>query len=126
MKRRYVLFATLLAPLVVAFAHHAQSQTSTQYGLNWPGDGSVRRMLYWHSPPPIYNMTYIFRVYPRQKMSDTYTYYTTFFWGNDGRFSWDTGGNPNTYYGAHPYPVPAPSGAGQWEISVESNDYVTG
>lgn len=50
---------------------------------------------------------------------------TTFFWGNDGTFIWD-GGNANTYYGAHPYPIPAPSGPGQWEISVYSNDYVTG
>ncbi len=52
-------------------------------------------------------------------------YYTTFFWGNDGSFIWD-GGSAATYYGAHPYPIPAPNGPGQWEISVYSNDYTTG
>lgn len=98
---------------------------SVSYGLEWPGDGAVRRMLYWHNPFPIYNATYIFKVYPRKKTSGTYKYYTTFFWGNDGTFIWD-GGSGNTYYGAHPYPIPAPGGPGQWEISVYSNDYVTG
>jgi hypothetical protein len=82
-------------------------------------------MLYWHNPFPIYDATYIFKVYPRKK-TGSYTYYTTFFWGNDGTFTWDTNNIGNTYYGAHPYPIPAPHGAGQWEISVESNDYVTG
>jgi hypothetical protein len=97
----------------------------SSYGLEWPGDGAVRRMLYWHNPFPIYDATYVFKVYPRKKTSGSSRYYTTFFWGNDGRFDWD-GSNPNTYYGAHPYPVPAPTGPGQWEISVDSNDYVTG
>ena len=98
------------------------------FGLEFPGNGAVRRMLYWHNPPPIYNATYIFRVFPRKKIVPTNSptgYYTTFFWGNDGAFGWD-GGSPNTYYGAHPYPIPAPNGPGQWEISVASNDFVTG
>lgn len=95
------------------------------YGLEWPGDGAVRRMLYWYNPFPIYDATYIFQVYPRKKTSGAYRYYTTFFWGNDGAFGWD-GGAGNTYYGAHPYPVPPPGGPGQWEISVHSADYVTG
>jgi len=86
--------------------------SSPSYGLEWPGDGSVRRMLYWHNPFPIYDATYIFKVYPRKKTSGPYRYYTTFFWGNDGSFTRD-GGNANTYYGAHPYPIPAPSGPGQ-------------
>jgi hypothetical protein len=60
-----------------------------------------------------------------KKASGVHRYYTTFFWGNDGNFAWDRG-NANTYYGAHPYPTPAPAGPGQWEISVNSNDYVTG
>jgi Fibronectin type III domain len=105
-----------------------QGSSSVSYGLEWPGDGSVRRMLYWHNPFPIYDATYIFRVYPRKKIVPTNSptgYYTTFFWGNDGTFIWDNG-NANTYYGAHPYPVPPPNGPGQWEISVYSNDYVTG
>jgi chitodextrinase len=98
---------------------------SAQYGLEWPGDGAVRRMLYWHNPFPIYDATYIFNVYPRKKTTGSARYYTTFFWGNDGTFTWDNG-NANTYYGAHPYPVPAPGGPGQWEISVEGSDEVTG
>jgi hypothetical protein len=102
-----------------------QAVTAT-YGLEWPGDGAVRRMLYWHNPFPIYDATYIFKVFPRKKTSGAYRYYTTFFWGNDGRFDWDTGNTGNTYYGAHPYPIPAPGGAGQWEISVASNDFTTG
>ncbi|GEM_PF-2442488 len=97
------------------------------YGLEWPGDGAVRRMLYWSNPFPIYDATYIFKVYPRKKTipPDQSGYYTTFFWGNNGTFIWD-GGNANTYYGTHPYPIPAPNGPGQWEISVYGNDIVTG
>ena len=104
---------------------NAQSQ---QFGLEWPGNGSVRRMLYWSNPFPIYPATYIFRVFPRKKVvpSNSPTgYYTTFFWGNNGTFTWQ-GGNANTYYGMHPYPVPPPNGAGQWEISVFSGDTTTG
>jgi hypothetical protein len=95
------------------------------YGLEWPGDGAVRRMLYWHNPFSIYDATYIFRVFPRKKTSGSFRYYTTFFWGNDGSFIWD-GGNANTYYGAHPYPVPESAGPGQWEISVNGVDITTG
>ncbi len=40
---------------------------SVSYGLEWPGNGAVRRMLYWHNPFPIYDATYIFRVFPRKK-----------------------------------------------------------
>lgn len=100
---------------------------SPQYGLEWPGTGSVRRMLYWNSPPPIYDMTYIFKVYPREKTvpPNPNGYYTTFFWGNNGDFIWDSG-NGNTYYGGHPYPRPAPDGEGEWEVSVYSKDYTTG
>jgi hypothetical protein len=99
--------------------------SSAGYGLDFPGDGRRRRMLYWRDPFPIYDATYILKVYPRKKTSGAHRYYTAFFWGNDGAFAWDHG-NANTYYGAHPYPTPAPAGPGQWEISVNSNDYVTG
>jgi len=104
------------------------SAQSQQFGLEWPGNGSVRRMLYWSNPFPIYPATYIFRVFPRKKIvpSNSPTgYYTTFFWGNNGSFTWQ-GGEANTYYGMHPYPVPPPNGAGQWEISVFSRDITTG
>jgi len=111
--------------MIAALVTPVPAGSTASYGLEWPGDGSVQRMLYWHNPFPIYDATYIFKVYPRKKTSGTARYYTTFFWGNDGAFSWD-GGFPNTYYGAHPYPRPAPTGPGQWEISVESRDFTTG
>jgi hypothetical protein len=111
----------VLAFLVVPGVASAQSAS---YGLEWPGGGAERRMLYWDNPFPIYDATYIFKVYPRKKTGPA-SYFTTFFWGNNGNFIWD-GGDANTYYGAHPYPVPAPTGPGQWEISVWSGDTVTG
>src|SRR4030081_3901583 len=114
MNRRGVL-ATVLALLFLTGTYATQAAAQT-FGLDWPGDGSVRRMLYWHNPFPIYDATYIFKVFPRKKTTGANPrYYTTFFWGNDGTFTWDTGNTANTYYGAHPYPVPAPMGAGQWE-----------
>jgi hypothetical protein len=95
--------------------------------MEFSGNGAVRRMLYWHNPFPIYDATYIVRVYPRKKVptAGSTGYYTTFFWGNDGPFVWD-GGNANTYYGAHPYPIPASNGPGQWEISIYGEDQTTG
>jgi hypothetical protein len=96
------------------------------YGLEWGGLGAFRRMLYWLNPFPIYDATYIFKVYPREKPvpPNPNGYYTTFFWGNNGLFTWDTGDVANTYYGAHPYPVTAPDGEGEWEISVAGQDVV--
>jgi hypothetical protein len=107
---------------------NAQSQ---QFGLEWPGDGAVRRMLYWSNPFPIYPATYIFKVFPRKKIvpqNSPTGYYTTFFWGNNGNFVWQ-GGGANTYYGAHPYPALGsgpPNGVGSWEISVHAADPTTG
>jgi len=127
-----------------------EATAATSYGLEWPGTGATRRMLYWANPQsnglPIYDATYIFKVYPRKKLAGSCAgcpspyscgascsasccneYWTTFFWGNNGTFGWD-GGSPDTYYGAHPYPglVPgtAPHGTQAWEISVRSNDYM--
>jgi hypothetical protein len=85
-------------------------------------------MLYWHNPFPIYPATYVFRVLPRRKtvaLHGPNHYYTCFFWGNDGTLTWD-GGSANTYYGAHPYPIPEHTGPGQWEISVYGRDLTTG
>jgi hypothetical protein len=121
------ILATVVVALLFAGTHTTQA-ASPSFGLEWPGDGAVRRMLYWSNPFPIYPATYIFRVYPRKKIVPANSptgYYTTFFWGNNGPFAWD-GGNANTYYGMHPYPVPPTNGPGQWEISVFSNDYTTG
>lgn len=102
---------------------------ATQYGLSWDGTGSARRALVWTSPPAIYDMTYIFRVYPRVKTAPSNgfpnNYWTTFFWGNNGRFDWDAGNTANTYYGGHPYPAGGggpPNGTQGWEVSVNSSD----
>jgi hypothetical protein len=97
-------------------------------GLEWSGNESTafERRIVFTSPFPIYPATYVFSVFPRKKdTGPNPRYYTTFFWGNNGNFVWD-GGNANTYYGMHPYPIPAPNGPGQWEISIRSNDFVTG
>jgi len=115
-----------------------EATSATSYGLEWPGTGSTRRMLYWTNPQsnglPIYPATYIFRVYPRKKVypgscygsgSCNNKYWTTFFWGNNGRFDW-SGGVARTYYGAHPYPVPPTNGTQEWEISAQGHDIVTG
>src|SRR2546422_4784780 len=122
-ERLIALFAASLFGFCLFHTSIASAQTLS-YGLEWPGDGAVRRMLYWHNPFAIYDATYIFKVYPRKKTAasmDSINYYTTFFRGNDGAFSWwGKGPYPNTYYGAHPYPTPAPWGPGQWEISVYS------
>ncbi|MBK6598755.1 MAG: hypothetical protein IPG25_13050 [Proteobacteria bacterium] len=73
------------------------------------------------NPPAMYPATYIWRVLPRRQAG----YYTAFFWGNDGTFFWDNG-NPNSYYGAHPYPQPAPNGSDhKWEISVNGRDVLS-
>ena len=122
----YFVLVAFLGSNLLSCGGDSSDVTKTS-GLDWPGDGAVPRMLYWHNPFPIYNATYIFNVYPRKKTVPPHQtgYFTTFFWGNDGTFTWD-GGNANTYYGAHPYPVPPPDGPGQWEISVARSDFVTG
>jgi len=104
----------------------------TVFGLQWPGNGDQRRMLYWDNPFPIYDATYVFRVLPFLKDTEANPrYWTTFFWGNTSnndsagdQFSWNNG-NPDSYYGAHPYPSPPPMGTPQrWEVSVESADFL--
>jgi hypothetical protein len=81
------------------------------------------------NPLAIYPATYIWRAYPRQQAG----YYTAFFWGNDDgkgnldTFLWVSDGSADSYYGAHPYPNPAPNGtAHDWEISVQQIDPVNG
>lgn len=109
--------------------------TAQEFGLEWSGTGPFRRMLYWNNPFPIYPATYIFKVFPRKKTfvagecpAQRTGYYTTFFWGNNGNFTWQSG-QANTYYGMHPYPSIGGAGncgAGSWEISVFSGDQTTG
>jgi hypothetical protein len=86
---------------------------------------------------PIYGpggdgVTYILKVHPKQQTG----YYTTFFWGNDDgqgmivpTFLWTNGfRDPDTYYGAHPYPDSESSSGTthSWEISVQSTDIRNG
>jgi hypothetical protein len=105
--------------------------TSAQTGLDFPGNAGVTNTMRFRflNPLPIYPATYIWRAYPRRQAG----YYTTFFWGNDdgqnnlNTFLWLPGGGADSYYGAHPYPNPAPSGTNHdWEIAVEQNDFVNG
>lgn len=95
-------------------------------GLDWDGSGTVRRMLVFTSPPPIYPLTFLHKAFPRNQVNtraDGNRYSTGFFWGNNGSFTWN-GGAAGTYYGAHPYPIPAPTGNGKFEISIYSADFV--
>ncbi len=104
-------------------------QPAIDTGLEWSGneETTFERRIVFANPFPIYPATYVFRVFPRKKdTGPNPRYYTTFFWGNNGDFVWD-GGNANTYYGMHPYPTePLPFGPGQWEISVDKQDFTTG
>jgi hypothetical protein len=86
--------------------------------LNFPGSAATTGTVRFEfvNPLAIYPATYIWRVYPRQQAG----YYTTFFWGNaNGYFGWNNG-TPDTFYGAHPYPQPPPSGTShKWEIATD-------
>jgi hypothetical protein len=110
----------------------AQTQ---QAGLDFPGSAATQGTIRFRFTSPLapYPATYIWKILPRSQAS----YYTTFFWGNDdgasdvSTFLWD-GGKSNTYYGAHPYPYPAPNivppeqvGPRHWEISVSSMDVLS-
>jgi hypothetical protein len=102
----------------------------TQAGLDFPGSEATTETIRFRFTKPldIYPATYIWRVNLRSQAG----YYTAFFWGNDGEFRWDDGHVSNTYYGAHPYPFPAPNyvppeqiGPRFWEISVASLDVLS-
>jgi hypothetical protein len=81
------------------------------YGLDFPGNAGVKTTMRFEftSALAAYPATYIWRVYPRQQQS----YYTTFFWGNNGAFF-----PSNTYYGFHPYPDWNTAYQHFWEIAA--------
>lgn len=121
-------------PLVSAAGGTTQStscpSTSAVTGLNFQGNDSTTGTVRFRftNPLAIYPATYIWKLYPRRQAG----YYTTFFWANDDdkgtldTFLWD-GGGADSYYGAHPYPNPAPNGTDHnWEISIEQNDFQNG
>jgi hypothetical protein len=55
--RRKGVLATLIVALLFAGTHTTQA-ASPSFGRERPGDGAVRRMLFWHNPFPIYDATY--------------------------------------------------------------------
>jgi hypothetical protein len=96
------------------------------FGLEWDGTAAERRMLFWSAPPAAFDATYLFKVHQRDQVrgvGDGSRYYTTFFHGQNGEFVWGSA-YADSYYGAHPYPIPAPAGDGRWEISAGANDFV--
>jgi hypothetical protein len=80
-------------------------------GLDFPGNAGVETTIRFEftRPLPAFPATYVWRAYPRQQQS----YYTTFFWGNNGPFY-----NSNTYYGFHPYPDWNTDYQHFWEIAT--------
>jgi hypothetical protein len=105
-------------------AHHAKASlaidpVTTVFGLDFPGNAGVRKTMRFEFTPPMrpYPATYIWRAYPRQQPS----YYTAFFWGNNGRFSAE-----ETYYGFHPYPDWKSAYRHFWEIAAPpGGDFVS-
>ena len=85
--------------------------TTTIYGLDFPGNAGVNTTMRFEftSPLEAYPATYIWRAYPRQQQS----YYTAFFWGNNGAFY-----PSNIYYGFHPYPDWNTAYQHFWEIAA--------
>lgn len=98
-------------------------------GLEWGGneETNTQRVLRFLNPFAIYPATYIWRSYLKGPKTGTNPHYwTEFFWGNYGDFTWNTA--VGTYYGAHPYPFDgtgASTGQRQ-EISVNFVDYDSG
>lgn len=100
-------------------------------GLDFPGSAAVKKTMRFRflNPLAIYPATYIWWALPRRQAG----YYTAFFWGNDDgkgtldTFLWAPGRDADSYYGAHPYPVPPPHGIyHRWEISVLRTDILNG
>lgn len=95
------------------------ASAKTIFGLDFPGSAGVGKTMRFEftAPPPPYPATYVWRVYPRQQQS----YYTAFFWGNNGPFH-----GSNTYYGFHPYPDWNTSRQHFWEIAAApGGDFVS-
>ena len=127
-----VSLLTATFPLAAMSAANAQT---TITGIDFPGSAAVSNTMRFRfvrpdqNGLPIYGpsnagVTYIWRAHPRRQGG----YYTTFFWGNDGTFTWSNG-SAATYYGAHPYPWPdSPPGGTthQWEIAADGLDLRNG
>lgn len=59
-------------------------------------------------------VTYLWKIKPRQQSG----YYATFWWSNNGNFTWHNGAS-DSYYGAHPYPRGGgnTTAAHDWELA---------
>jgi hypothetical protein len=92
---------------------------TTIFGLDFPGSGGVNETMRFEFTSPLspYPATYIWRAYPRQQPS----YYTAFFWANNGG-----GSGEETYYGFHPYPDWKSAYRHFWEIAAApGGDFVS-
>lgn len=127
-RRQMIATGGLAAGLAVAgCGRPAPHLRMPAQGLMFPGSAGTRSTLRmrFRSPLPPYPATYIWRALPLRQAG----YYTAFFWGNDDglgdlrTFVWTKDGKADTYYGAHPYPQPAPDGNNhRWEISILQRD----
>jgi hypothetical protein len=118
----------------LAVVSAATAQT-TITGLDFPGSAAASNTVRFRFERPDQNglpiygpsntgVTYIWRAYPTRQGG----YYTTFFWGNDGIFTWKNG-SASTYYGAHPYPWPDNPPGGRthhWQIAADGLDIRNG
>lgn len=91
---------------------------TTIYGLDFPGSARVRNTMRFEFNKPLkaFPATYIWHLYPRQQKS----YYTAFFWGNNGAFF-----PSNTFYGFHPYPDWQSESQHFWEIAAPPGKDIT-
>ena len=105
-------------------------ETGPLTGLDFPGRlASQDNAVPFADPLPMSPVTYIWRAYPRHGQR----YYAALFWGNDDgkgtleTFLWTNDGDADSYYGAHPYPVPPPKDQNTArEISIERPDIFNG
>lgn len=132
---RLALLALCCVSLLSLAAVSAATAQTTITGLDFPGSAAVSTTMRFRfvrpdqNGLPIYGpsnagVTYIWRVNPTRQGG----YYTTFFWGNDGTFTWNNG-SASTYYGAHPYPWPDDPPGGtvhQWQIAADGLDIRNG
>ena len=131
-RRRFLATATSLGSVaLLGGGKPLQPLWVPRRGLDFPGSAGVEKTMRFRflDPLAIYPATYIWRAYPRRQSG----YYTAFFWGNDDgvgdlrTFLWTKDKDADSYYGAHPYPQPAPRGTNhRWEIAIDRDDILGG
>jgi hypothetical protein len=131
-RRRLLAAATSVSAVaVLGCGKTIQPLLLPSTGLDFPGSSAVRTTMRFRFPNPlaIYPATYLWRAFPRRQSG----YYTAFFWGNDDgqgdlrTFLWTKDKSADSYYGAHPYPQPAPRGTNhRWEVAIDRDDVLGG